>query len=242
MLRRCASCGRVGNDLVRDDFLDGWVCEVCPERATPDDVVAATAADAERAARLRRSSHRCERTTPDAVAAIAADITALTARVSEAETTASPTAAAALSKARRHLLRASVAVELAQEAKAWKDVADDLITKAQAEREEVPPMADIPTITPEMLEETKAEIAKRRAGGQGSSLKDIVDAPCPECGAHAVSFVDDLVFDEMIVGKQGVIPIRIPNLTGIRCSECGDYAFDPDASKKIMEAVQGAGE
>lgn len=66
---------------------------------------------------------------------IAADLAALTARVSDAETTASPTAAAALSEARRHLLRAAVAVELAQEAKACEDVADDMATEAQAERE-----------------------------------------------------------------------------------------------------------
>ena len=86
MLRRCASCGRVAADLIRDDFLDGWVCEECPEQPAPD-----------------------------AVATIAADIATLTARLSEAETTAAPTAAAALQEARRHVLRAAVVVELAQE-------------------------------------------------------------------------------------------------------------------------------
>lgn len=90
MLRRCVSCGRVGDGMVYDEFLKGWVCASCP---TPT---------------------------------IAADLAALTARVSEAETTASPTGAAALSEARRYLLRATVAVELAQEAKAWKDAADEV--------------------------------------------------------------------------------------------------------------------
>lgn len=66
---------------------------------------------------------------------ITAAIRTLTARVSDAETTATPTAALELSEARRHLLRASAAVERAQEDKAWKDVADDLIAEAQAERE-----------------------------------------------------------------------------------------------------------
>jgi hypothetical protein len=65
---------------------------------------------------------------------IAADCRALTARVSKAEATASPTEAAALQEARGHLLRASMAVERAQKGASWKDVADDPITKAQAEQ------------------------------------------------------------------------------------------------------------
>lgn len=151
------------------------------------------------------------KTTPDPLATIAADLAALTARVSVVETTANPTAAAALSEARRHLLRAAVAVELAQEATAWTDVADDMAAEAE-----------------------------QGAGGQEPPLKDIADAPCPECGAHAVSFADDLAFDEMILGAQGVVSVNIPNLTGIRCSNCGDHAFDADASKKIMQAVSEA--
>ena len=205
MLQRCVSCGRVGNDLHYDDFLDGYVCEVCPERSPPAPL-----------------------------ATITADLAALTARVSDMETTASPTASDALSEARRHLLRASAAVERAQEEKAGAEIAGDMAAQAE------PEAADIPVITPEMVEATKAEIAKRRAGRQGSPLKEMVDAPCPACGAKAVSFVDDLVFDEIIVGEHGTTPIRIPNLTGIRCSNCGDHAFDADASKKIMEAVQEA--
>lgn len=62
------------------------------------------------------------------------DIRDLTARISEEEATASPTEAAALQEARRHLLRASMAVERAQKGASWKDVADDLITRAQAEQ------------------------------------------------------------------------------------------------------------
>lgn len=130
MLQRCVSCGRVGNDLHYDDFLGGYICEECPAR-TPHTLLTI----------------------------IAADLAALTASVSDVETTASPTAAAALSEARRHLLRASAAVERAQEAKAWKDVADDLIMKAQAEQgtgEDTPPIADIPLITPEMVEATNS--------------------------------------------------------------------------------------
>jgi len=44
---------------------------------------------------------------------IVVDIRAITARVSEAETTATPTATLALQEARGHLLRASMAVERA---------------------------------------------------------------------------------------------------------------------------------
>ncbi len=96
-------------------------------------------------------------------------------------------------------------------------------------KEDTPPMADIPTITPEMVEETKIEIAKRRAGRRGSPLKDIADATCPVCGSHTVSFVDDLVFEVVLAGER----IVIPNLTGLRCSNCGDFAFDADSSKII---------
>nr|QNT35632.1 hypothetical protein BFFPPMPJ_00037 [uncultured Methanosarcinales archaeon] len=90
-------------------------------------------------------------------------------------------------------------------------------------------MADIPTITPEMAEETKIEIAMRRAGRRGSSLKDIADAACPVCGSQTVSFANDLVFEVVLAGER----IVIPNLTGIRCSNCGDFAFDSGSSKII---------
>ncbi len=59
-------------------------------------------------------------------------IATIAARISDAERTATPTAALELSEARRHLLRASMAIERAQESTAWKEIADDLITKAQA--------------------------------------------------------------------------------------------------------------
>lgn len=45
---------------------------------------------------------------------IVADIRSITARISEAETTATPTAATALQESRGHLLRASMAVERAK--------------------------------------------------------------------------------------------------------------------------------
>jgi len=100
-------------------------------------------------------------------------------------------------------------------------------------KEDEPPMADIPTITPGMMEETKIEIAKRRAGGNGSPLKDIADATCPVCGSHTVGFVDDLVFEVVLPGKR----IVIKNLAGVRCSNCGDFAFDADSSKIIASKM-----
>ena len=184
----------------------------------------------------------------DPVAAIIADIAALTARVSVEETTATPTAAVALREAREHLISASIGAELSQVGKKWECTIDARASKVQ-QPTDIPTitpemaegmkrqLADIPTITPEMAEEIKAAIEKRRAGRPVSPLEDIADAPCPECGAHAVSVVDDLAFDEMIMGAQGVVSVNIPNLTGIRCSKCGDYAFGADASKEIMRAV-----
>ena len=97
--------------------------------------------------------------------------------------------------------------------------------------EDVPKAADIPTITPEMVEETNIEIAKRRAGRPESPLKNIADAPCPVCGPPSVSFADDLVFEVVLTGER----IVIPNLSGLRCSNCGDFAFDADSSKIIDE-------
>ncbi len=96
-------------------------------------------------------------------------------------------------------------------------------------KEDTPSMDDIPTITPEMVEETKIDIAKRRAGRHGSPLKDIADAICQVCGSRTVSFVDDLIFEVVLAGER----IVIPNLTGLRCSNCGDFAFDADSSEII---------
>ena len=97
--------------------------------------------------------------------------------------------------------------------------------------EDVPKAADMPTITQEMVTETKIEIAKRRAGRRGSPMENVVDATCHVCGSMSVSFVDDLVFEVVLTGER----IVIPNLTGIRCSNCGDFAFDSDSSKIIDE-------
>jgi len=97
--------------------------------------------------------------------------------------------------------------------------------------EDVPKAADIPTITQEMVTETNIEIAKRRAGRRGSPIENVVDATCHVCGSGSVSFVDDLVFEVVLTGER----IVIPNLTGIRCSNCGDFAFDSDSSKIIDE-------
>jgi len=95
--------------------------------------------------------------------------------------------------------------------------------------EDAPKSTDIPTITPEMVEETNIEIAKRRAGRSGSPLKSIADALCPACGSPSMSFVDDLVFEVVWNGKKTVIH----ELSGLRCSNCGDFAFDADSSKII---------
>ena len=97
--------------------------------------------------------------------------------------------------------------------------------------EDTPKATDIPIITSEMVEETNIEIARRRAGRHGSPLKNIADATCPVCGSRTVSFANDLVFEVVLTGER----IVIPNLTGLRCSNCGDFAFDADSSKIIDE-------
>ncbi len=66
---------------------------------------------------------------------------------------------------------------------------------------------------------------------RGSPLKNIADAPCPVCSAPSVSFADNLVFEVVLTGER----IVIPNLSGLRCSNCGDFAFDADSSKIIDE-------
>ncbi len=67
----------------------------------------------------------------------------------------------------------------------------------------------IPVITPEMMEKTAIEIYKRRADEKQSP--------------------DDLTFDVTLTDER----IVIPNLTGLKCSKCGDVAFDARSAKII---------
>lgn len=67
-------------------------------------------------------------------------------------------------------------------------------------------------------------------------LEDIPGAPCPLCGSHTVRFADDLTFAAVLDHMK----IKIPNLTGIRCSTCKNYSFDADSSKIIEQTIQDA--
>lgn len=98
--------------------------------------------------------------------------------------------------------------------------------KEKAERPE-----NIPVITPEMMEKTAIEIAKRRDGRKQSPVKGIKDINCPSCGNRAMSYADDLTFDVTLTGER----IVIPNLTGLKCSKCGDVAFDANSTRIIED-------
>ena len=88
---------------------------------------------------------------------------------------------------------------------------------------------NIPVITPEMMEKTAIEIAKRRAGKKESPMKGVKDIECPSCGNSTMSYAGDLTFDVTLTGER----IVIPNLTGLKCSKCGEVAFDANSTKII---------
>ncbi len=99
--------------------------------------------------------------------------------------------------------------------------------KTKKEKTEIP--EDIPIITPEMMEKTAVEIAKRRTGRKESPMKGIKGIKCPSCGNNNMSYADDLTFDVTLTGERMVIP----NLTGLKCSKCGEVAFDANSTKII---------
>jgi YgiT-type zinc finger domain-containing protein len=99
--------------------------------------------------------------------------------------------------------------------------------KIKKQKTEIP--ENIPVITPEMMEKTAIEIAKRRAGKKESPMKGIKDIECPSCGTAGMSYSDDLTFEVILAGER----IVIPNLTGLKCSKCGEVAFDANSTKII---------
>ncbi len=99
--------------------------------------------------------------------------------------------------------------------------------KTKKEKTEIP--ENIPIITREMMEKTAIEIAKRRAGRKESPLKGIKDIKCSSCGNDTMSYAQDLTFDVVLAGER----IVIPNLTGLKCSKCGEVTFDANSTKII---------
>ncbi len=99
--------------------------------------------------------------------------------------------------------------------------------KTMKEKTEIP--ENIPIITPEMMEKTAIEIAKRRDDRKQSPVKGVKDINCPSCGNNNMNYADDLTFDVTLTGER----IVIPNLTGWRCSKCDEVAFDARSTKII---------
>jgi YgiT-type zinc finger domain-containing protein len=88
---------------------------------------------------------------------------------------------------------------------------------------------NIPVITAQMMEKTAVKIAKRKAGKDESPVIGAKDIKCPSCGIASMGFLNDLVFDVTLAGERMVIP----NLTGLKCTKCGEQAFDPKSTKII---------
>jgi YgiT-type zinc finger domain-containing protein len=105
--------------------------------------------------------------------------------------------------------------------------------KTKKERTEIP--ENIPIITPEMMEKTAIEIAKNRAGRKESPVKRIKDIKCPSCGSDMMSYAQDLTFEVVLAGER----IVIPNLTGLKCSKCGEVTFDANSTKIIEKYTSG---
>jgi len=88
---------------------------------------------------------------------------------------------------------------------------------------------NIPVITSQMMEKTAIEIAKRKAGKDESLVIGVKDIKCPSCQTASMGFLNDLVFDVTLAGERMVIP----NLTGLKCTKCGEQAFDSKSTKII---------
>lgn len=94
---------------------------------------------------------------------------------------------------------------------------------------------NILAITPQMIEKTATEMAKRRVGRKESPVKSVKDIECPSCGNNAMSYADDLTFEVVLAGER----IVIPNLTGLKCAKCGEAAFDANSTKIIEKYTVG---
>lgn len=105
--------------------------------------------------------------------------------------------------------------------------------KTKKEGIEIPD--NIPVITPEMMEKTAIEIAKRRADKRESPIKNIKDIMCSSCSSDTMSYSEDLTFEVVLAGER----IVIPNLTGLKCSKCGEVAFDTKSTKIIEKYTAG---
>ncbi|VVB89436.1 Uncharacterised protein [uncultured archaeon] len=105
--------------------------------------------------------------------------------------------------------------------------------KTKKERMEIP--ENIPVITPEMMDKTAIEIAKRSAGRKESPVKGVKEIECPSCGNSTMNYADDLTFEVVLAGER----IVIPNLTGLKCSKCGEVAFDANSTKIIEKYTTG---
>lgn len=101
--------------------------------------------------------------------------------------------------------------------------------KNKKEKIENHELENIPIITSKMMEKTAIEIAERKAGKDESPMIGVKDIKCPSCGTASMSFLNDLVFDVTLAGERMVIP----NLTGLKCTKCGEQAFDSKSTKII---------
>jgi YgiT-type zinc finger domain-containing protein len=86
---------------------------------------------------------------------------------------------------------------------------------------ERPPLEEIPVITKEQIEGTH-RLLRRIDLSKKSPLEGVKNAECLSCGTPSASYADDIVFEYYAPGER----IVITNLSGLRCSKCGDVAYD----------------
>ena len=101
--------------------------------------------------------------------------------------------------------------------------------KNKKEKTEKNEPGNIPVITSQMMEKTAIEIAKRKAGKDESPVIGVKDIICPSCKTASMGFLNDLVFDVTLAGERMVIP----NLKGLKCTKCGEQAFDSKSTRII---------
>lgn len=92
---------------------------------------------------------------------------------------------------------------------------------------------EIHVATEEEMEEVRRLLAKADARKE-SPLKGMRGGTCPVCNQPTMDYADDLVYESYRTGERVVIT----GLTGTRCRNCGDQAYDLRSSGIIERVLE----
>ena len=92
---------------------------------------------------------------------------------------------------------------------------------------------EIHVVTKEEMEEVRRLLAKADARKE-SPLKRVRGGICPVCNQPTMDYADDLVYESYRTGERVVIT----GLTGTRCRNCSDQAYDLRSSGIIERVLE----